>query len=102
MSLAAAGGRGRRGSFCAEVGKPEEKRKPERFSGHRKSENDGFPRDIRSQCGNLITTKAAGKYLGLCPKATREFLEDVPRYEVGRKRCYMAIDLANKLCISET
>lgn len=58
--------------------------------------------DIRSQCGNLITTKAAGKYLGLCPKATREYLEGVPRYEVGRKRCYMAIDLANRICSSET
>ena len=57
--------------------------------------------DIRSQCGNLITTKAVGKYLGLCPKSTREFMEGVPCYEVGRKRCYMAIDLANRICSSE-
>ncbi len=58
--------------------------------------------DIRSQCGNLITTKAVGKYLGLCPKSTREFMEGVPCYEVGRKRCYMAIDLANRIYSSET
>lgn len=42
--------------------------------------------DIRAQCGNLITTKQVGKYLGLCPKSTREFMEGVPCYEVGRKR----------------
>lgn len=58
--------------------------------------------DIRSQCGNLITTKQVGKYLGLCPKSTREFMEGVPCYEVGRKRCYMAIDLANRICSAET
>ena len=58
--------------------------------------------DIRAQCGNLITTKQVGKYLGLCPKSTREFMEGVPCYEVGRKRCYMAIDLANRICSSET
>ena len=57
--------------------------------------------DIRSQCGNLISTKQVGKYLGLCPKSTREFMEGVPCYEVGRKRCYMAIDLANRLCSAE-
>ena len=57
--------------------------------------------DIRAQCGNLITTKQVGNYLGLCPKSTREFMEGVPCYEVGRKRCYMAIDLANRICSSE-
>ena len=57
--------------------------------------------DIRGQCGNLITTKAVGKYLGLCPKTAREFMAGVPCYEVGRKKCYLAIDLANRICSSE-
>ena len=57
--------------------------------------------DIRAQCGNLITTKAVGKYLGLSPKTTREFMEGVPCYEVGRKRCYLAIDLANRISSCE-
>lgn len=57
--------------------------------------------DIRAQCGNLITTKAVGKYLGLCPKSTREFMEGVPHYEIGRKRCYFAIDLAARIASSE-
>lgn len=57
--------------------------------------------DIRAQCGNLITKKAVGKYLGLCPKSTREFMEGVPYYELGRKKCYMAIDVANRICSSE-
>ena len=54
--------------------------------------------DIRANCGNLITTKDVGKYLGLCPKSTREFMAGVPHYDIGRKKCYMAIDLANRIC----
>ena len=57
--------------------------------------------DIRAQYGNLVTTKDAGKYLGLCPKTTREFLLGVPHYNMGRKRCYLAIDLANRLASCE-
>ena len=57
--------------------------------------------DIRSQCGNLITTKDVGKYLGLCPKSTKAFMEGVPHYDVGRKKCYMAIDVANRIVQSE-
>lgn len=57
--------------------------------------------DIRAQCGNLITKKEVGKYLGLCPKTTREFLAGVPCYDMGRKRCYMAIDIANRIVSAE-
>ncbi len=57
--------------------------------------------DIRSQCGNLITTKDVGRYLGLCPKSTKLFMEGVPHYDVGRKKCYMAIDVANRILQSE-
>lgn len=57
--------------------------------------------DIRRQYGNLITSKNVGKYLGLCPKTTREFMAGVPCYDLGRKRCYMAIDVANRICSSE-
>ena len=57
--------------------------------------------DIRAQCGNLITTKDVGKYLGLCPRATKTYMEGVPHYDIGRKRCYMAIDVANRIVSSE-
>lgn len=57
--------------------------------------------DIRAQCGNLITTKAIGDYLGMCPLKTREFLEDVPCYRTGRKKCYLPIDIANKILSCE-
>ena len=57
--------------------------------------------DIRKQYGNLISTKDAGKYLGLCPKTTRIFLAGVPHYDMGRKKCYLAIDIANRLISAE-
>lgn len=57
--------------------------------------------DIRAQYGNVLTTKEVGKYLKLCPKATREFMLGVPRFEIGRKRCYFAVDLAARLAQAE-
>lgn len=57
--------------------------------------------ELRSQCGNLITTKDVGKYLGLSPKTTRQFLQGVPCYDMGHKKCYFAIDIANRLCQCE-
>ena len=53
--------------------------------------------DIRAEAGNVLTTKAVGKYLGLCPHATRDFLAGVPRFEIGRKKCVFAVDLANRI-----
>ena len=35
------------------------------------------------------------------PKTTREFMAGVPHYDMGRKRCYLAIDVANRLASSE-
>lgn len=57
--------------------------------------------DIRAQCGNLLTTKQVGKYLGLSPKTVREFMDGVPCYDMGRKRCYMAIDVANRIASAQ-
>lgn len=57
--------------------------------------------DIRAQYGNLITTKNVAKYLGLCPRTARAFMDGVPHYDIGRKRCYMAIDVANRIVSSE-
>ena len=53
--------------------------------------------DIRAQCGNLIPFGRLAKYLGLCPNKAREYLADVPAYDMGRKRCFFAIDVAKKL-----
>lgn len=57
--------------------------------------------DIRQQCGNLIPFGKAAKYLGMSPHTARAFLEDVPCYNTGQKRCFFAIDLANKLAACE-
>ena len=57
--------------------------------------------DLRQQYGNLISTTDVGKYLGLCPKTTRIFMAGVPHYDMGRKRCYLAIDVANRLASAE-
>lgn len=53
--------------------------------------------DIRQQAGNVLTTKEVGRYLHLCPRSTREFLDGVPRFEIGRKKCVFAVDLANRI-----
>ena len=57
--------------------------------------------DIRQQCGNLIPATKIGEYLGMCPRKTAAFLEDVPSFRTGRKKCYLAIDIANKLLSCE-
>ncbi len=57
--------------------------------------------DIRQQCGNLVSFGKVAKYLGMSPHTAREFLEDVPCYCIGRKRCFFAIDLASKLICCE-
>lgn len=57
--------------------------------------------EIKSECGNVMTIKQVGEFLGLCPKATRAFLDGVPWFAIGRKRCYFAVDLANRLIEAE-
>ena len=57
--------------------------------------------EIKKDCGNVMTITQVGKYLGLCPKATRDFLDGVPWFAIGRKRCYFAVDLANRLMAAE-
>lgn len=53
--------------------------------------------DLRAQCGNMISFGQLARYLGLCPHTARAYLADVPAYDMGRKRCYLAIDVAKKL-----
>lgn len=57
--------------------------------------------DLRQQCGNLISFGKLCKYLGMCAHAGRDFLADVPSYEIGNKKCYLAIDIAKKLEAAE-
>ena len=57
--------------------------------------------DIRQQYGNLLTTAEVGRYLGLCPKTTREYMQGVPCYDMGRKRCYLAIDVASRIAAGQ-
>ncbi len=57
--------------------------------------------DIKKECGNLVSFGAAAKYLGLSPHTARDYLADVPCYPIGNKRCFLAIDLANKIAGSE-
>lgn len=57
--------------------------------------------DIRQQVGNVLSTNQVGEYLGMSPKPLRAFLADVPCFELGRKKCYFAIDLAKRLAEAE-
>lgn len=53
--------------------------------------------DLRTQCGKIISFGVLSEYLGMCPKAARKFLADVPSYNMGNKRCFFPIDVARKL-----
>lgn len=53
--------------------------------------------DLRAQCGNVISFNKLADYLGMAPKTARKFLADVPSYQLGSKRCFLAIDVAAKL-----
>ena len=53
--------------------------------------------DIRQQVGNVLSTNQVGEYLGMSPKPLRAFLSSVPCFELGRKKCYFAVDLAQRL-----
>lgn len=57
--------------------------------------------DIRETYGNVLSTKQVGQYLGMSPKPAKAFLEGVPAFELGRKKCYFAVDLAKRLAESE-
>lgn len=57
--------------------------------------------DIRQQVGNVLCTNQVGEYLGMSPKPLRVFLEGVPCFELGRKKCYFAVDLAQRLVEAE-
>ena len=53
--------------------------------------------DLRVQCGTVISFNKLAAYLGMAPKTARKFLADVPSYEMGNKRCFLAVDVAAKI-----
>ena len=53
--------------------------------------------DLRTQCGNVISFNKLAKYLNMAPKTARKFLADVPSYEMGNKRCFLAVEVAAKI-----
>ena len=53
--------------------------------------------DIRQQCGNFVSFGKIAAYLGMSPHTAREWLEDVPSYQTGKKRYFLAIDVARKI-----
>lgn len=53
--------------------------------------------DLRAQCGNVISFNKLAEYLNMAPKTARKFLADVPSYEMGNKRCFLAVDVAAKI-----
>ena len=53
--------------------------------------------DLRTQCGSVISFNKMAAYLGMSPKTARKFLADVPSYDMGKKRCFLAIDMAAKI-----
>lgn len=57
--------------------------------------------DMKAEFGNFLNCKQAGDYLGLCPRATRDFLAGVPCFSIGRKKCYFPVDIANRLLAAE-
>lgn len=57
--------------------------------------------DLKADYGHMLTAKQVGDFLGLCPKATKEFMAGVPCFAVGRKKCYLPIDVANRLLAAQ-
>lgn len=53
--------------------------------------------DLRQQCGSVISFGKLAEYLHMSPKTARAFLADVPCYDMGKKRCFFAVDVAQKL-----
>lgn len=53
--------------------------------------------DLRQQCGSVISFNKLAAYLNMSPKTARAFLADVPCYDMGKKRCFFAVDVARKL-----
>lgn len=54
--------------------------------------------DIRKHFGcSVINTREACEYLGMCFNKAKVFLKDVPAYDTGGERKFMAIDIAKKL-----
>lgn len=57
--------------------------------------------DIRQQYGNALTKKDACKYLGVSRNTAARFLEGVPRFRIGDREYFMAVDLAARIAAAE-
>ncbi|MBQ6398419.1 MAG: hypothetical protein IJI06_09785 [Oscillospiraceae bacterium] len=57
--------------------------------------------DIRQQYGNSLTKKDACRYLGLSRNTAARFLEGVPRFQLGDREYFLAVDLAARISAAE-
>jgi hypothetical protein len=57
--------------------------------------------DLKGAYGQMLNAKQVGEYLGLCPKATKAFMDGVPSFRIGRQKCYFPVDVANRLLAAE-
>lgn len=53
--------------------------------------------DIRRQYGNGLTQAQIGKYLGVSQHTAEKFLQDVEFIRQGRRKIYLAVDVARKI-----
>jgi len=53
--------------------------------------------EIRAQYGNFLSQSQVREYLGRGKDQTARFCEDIPYTQEGRKKRFMAIDIARKL-----
>ena len=53
--------------------------------------------DIKKDFGSCLSISDVGRYLGFCYRKTRNFLSDLPYYDTGKEKKYLAIDIARKL-----
>lgn len=53
--------------------------------------------DIKQTYGACLNVTQASEYLGMCRDKVRQFLSDIPHYDTGRQKKYLAVDIARKL-----
>jgi hypothetical protein len=57
--------------------------------------------DIVKNFGNCLNCNQVGKFLVAGRKTTRVFLKDIPFVKIGREKKYLAIDIADKMCVKK-
>lgn len=53
--------------------------------------------DIKAMYGPVVSTADACRYLGMCFDKTKDFLKELPSYDTGKEKRYLAIDIARRL-----